>query len=736
MNDSILENLNEKQTEAVTTTHGPVLIIAGAGSGKTRALTHRIAYLIRHMKVPPWNILAVTFTNKAAGEMLKRVFKLLHPDEAAAMQDSDMDAASLRGYSLPSMGTFHSICVRILRKEGHLLGYENSFTIYDATDSEVLVKQVMKHLAFDSTKVNPKAVLSHISGAKNQLIGWEEYEHQGHNYFTEKVAEVYKEYQKRLRQNQAMDFDDLIMQTVNIFNQFPDVLDKYQEKFRFILVDEYQDTNHAQYTLVKLLADKYRNICVVGDSDQSIYSWRGANMQNILDFEKDYSDAKVILLEQNYRSTPVILDAAHSVIIKNQKRKDKKMWTKREGGEHIRIWMARNERDEAEMIAGEIEDRIRGYETPDFSNFTVLYRTNAQSRVLEEVLMRYGIPYRIIGGVKFYQRKEIKDLIAYLRVVNNPHDTVSLLRILNIPARSIGAKTIEVCQEAANIRQQSLWSVFEDIEIVSELPVGKRDAISKFVSIINAGHRENQIGTASAVIKHILMASGYKNMLLDGSEEGEIRYENVLELISVASKYDRLEPSISLGTFLEEVSLIADIDTLDERDNAVTLMTLHGAKGLEFPCVFICGLEEGVFPHSRSLLDPQEMEEERRLMYVGMTRAIDDLFLLYAEERMLYGDYKSNSPSQFLMDLPEELVARNHGGISVPMMDEFGAQPIPYEDENQELADLAIGDRISHKIWGEGIITAVAGGVITVAFKDPRIGIKKLAASVAPISRI
>lgn len=736
MNDSILENLNEKQTEAVTTTHGPVLIIAGAGSGKTRALTHRIAYLIKHMKVPPWNILAVTFTNKAAGEMLKRVFKLLHPDEAAAMQDSDMDAASLRGYSLPSMGTFHSICVRILRKEGHLLGYENSFTIYDATDSEVLVKQVMKHLAFDSTKVNPKAVLSHISGAKNQLIGWEEYENQGHNYFTEKVAEVYKEYQKRLRQNQAMDFDDLIMQTVNIFNQFPEVLDKYQEKFRFILVDEYQDTNHAQYTLVKLLADKYRNICVVGDSDQSIYSWRGANMQNILDFEKDYSDAKVILLEQNYRSTPVILDAAHSVIIKNQKRKDKKMWTQREGGEHIRIWMARNERDEAEMIAGEIEDRIRGYETPDFSNFTVLYRTNAQSRVLEEVLMRYGIPYRIIGGVKFYQRKEIKDLIAYLRVVNNPHDTVSLLRILNIPARSIGAKTIEVCQEAANIRQQSLWSVFEDIEIVSELPASKRDAISKFVSIINAGHRENQIGTASAVIKHILMASGYKNMLLDGSEEGEIRYENVLELISVASKYDRLEPGISLGTFLEEVSLIADIDTLDERDNAVTLMTLHGAKGLEFPCVFICGLEEGVFPHSRSLLDPQEMEEERRLMYVGMTRAIDDLFLLYAEERMLYGDYKSNSPSQFLMDLPEELVARNHGGISVPMMDEFGAQPIPYEDENQELADLAIGDRISHKIWGEGIITAVAGGVITVAFKDPMIGIKKLAASVAPIMRI
>ncbi len=736
MVDTIIENLNDKQKEAVTTTAGPVLIIAGAGSGKTRALTHRIAYLIKHMKVAPWNILAVTFTNKAAGEMLKRVFQLLHPEEAANMKESEMDAAGLRGYSLPSMGTFHSICVRILRKEGHLLGYENSFTIYDATDSEVLVKQVMKDLAFDPKNLNPKAILAHISGAKNQLMGWEEYENQSHNYFTEKVAQIYKEYQKRLRQNQAMDFDDLIMQTVNLFNQFPDILDKYQEKFKYILVDEYQDTNHAQYMLVKLLSEKYRNICVVGDSDQSIYSWRGANMQNILDFEKDYSDAKVILLEQNYRSTPVILDAAHNVIIKNQKRKDKKMWTEREGGESIRVWMARNERDEAEMIAGEIEDRIRGHEHPDFSNFTVLYRTNAQSRVLEEVFMRYGVPYRIIGGVKFYQRKEIKDLIAYLRVVHNPHDAVSLLRILNVPARSIGAKTVEVIQEYSARHQMSFWSVLDVIEDVPGLPDSKKKALMKFVRIIKEGMQTNQSDTASAVIKHLLMASGYKDMLLDGSEEGEIRYENVLELISVASKYDRLEPGISLGTFLEEVSLIADIDTLDERDNAVTFMTLHSAKGLEFPCVFICGLEEGVFPHSRSLMDPQEMEEERRLMYVGMTRAIDDLFLLYAEERMLYGDYKSNSPSQFLMDLPDELVARNHGGISVPTMNEFGDHPIPYEDENQELMDLGIGDRVSHKIWGEGIVTAVAGGVITVAFKDSNIGVKKLAASVAPIERI
>ncbi len=463
-------------------------------------------------------------------------------------------------------------------------------------------------------------------------------------------------------------------------------------------------------------------------------------MQNILDFEKDYPDANVILLEQNYRSTPVILDAAHNVIIKNQKRKDKKMWTEREGGDPIRIWTARDERDEGEMIAQEIENRLRGHEYPEYKDFTVLYRTNAQSRVLEEVFMRYGIPYRIIGGVKFYQRKEIKDLIAYLRVISNPHDTVSLLRILNVPTRKIGARTIEIIQETAIARQESLWGIFEDIQSVEELPPSKRDAISRFVEIIKDAQRENRESTASAVIKHILMRSGYKDMLLDGSEEGEIRYENVLELISVASKYDGLEPGISLGTFLEEVSLIADIDNLDEKENSVTLMTLHGAKGLEFPCVFLCGLEEGVFPHSRSLLDPQEMEEERRLMYVGMTRAIDNLFLLHAEQRMLYGDYKSNSPSQFLMDLPEELIETNRGGggggSSVTISDDLGYTPIPYEDEGQEVIELGIGDRVRHKMWGEGIVTEIAGGVVTVAFKDPRIRTKKLAISVAPLERI
>lgn len=735
MTDEILKNLNEKQKEAVTTTAGPVLIIAGAGSGKTRALTHRIAYLIKHHGMSPWNILGVTFTNKAANEMQKRVFKLLYPE--VSLESGVPSPEEMRNYDLPMLGTFHSTCVRILRKEAHLLGYENSFTIYDDTDSEVLVKQVMKHLQYDPKAINPRAVLSHISGAKNQLMEWEEYGDRAHNYFTEKVAKVYAEYQKRLKQNQAMDFDDLIMQTVLIFRQYPEILDKYQEKFKYILVDEYQDTNHAQYVLVELLSQKYRNICVVGDSDQSIYSWRGANMQNILDFEKDYPDTKVVLLEQNYRSTPVILDAAHNVIVRNQKRKDKKMWTEREGGNMVRIWTSRDERDEGEMIAREVENRIRGHEYPDYRDFVVLYRTNAQSRVLEEVFMRYGIPYRIIGGVKFYQRKEIKDMVAYLRVVHNPHDTVSLLRIINVPTRNIGAKTIEVVQEYAAAHQMSFWAVLENIgELEGELPESKITALGRFVGIIKAGQKANSEYPASGVLKEMLMHSKYKDFLLDGSDEGEIRYENVLELISVATKYDRLEIGISLATFLEEVSLISDLDTMDDRDNAVTFMTLHAAKGLEFPCVFMCGLEEGIFPHSRSLLDPQEMEEERRLMYVGMTRAVDELFLLHAERRMLYGDVKTNSPSQFLLDLPDELVERNNDGIKVPTIRAFGHRSIPVENDDGVQLELGTGDRVHHKIFGSGVVTEVAGGVITVAFEDRNVGIKKLAASIAPLEKI
>ncbi|KKT19424.1 MAG: ATP-dependent DNA helicase PcrA [Candidatus Peregrinibacteria bacterium GW2011_GWA2_43_8] len=674
--------------------------------------------------------------------MLKRVFRLLHPEDAFLNEGKDFNQANLRNYDLPAIGTFHSICVRILRKEAQLLGYETGFTIYDDTDSEVLTKQVMKDLGMDSTKTNPRAVLSHISGAKNQLISPEDYENKyANNYFSEKVAQVYKIYQKRLKQNQAMDFDDLIMQVVTLFKEFPEVLAKYQEKFKYILVDEYQDTNHAQYLLVKMLSEKYRNICVVGDSDQSIYSWRGANMQNILDFEKDYPDAKVVLLEQNYRSTPVILDAAHNVIVKNKTRKEKKMWTDKQGGGKIRVWTARDERDEAEMIAREIENHIRGHESPDYRGFTVLYRMNAQSRVIEEVFMRYGIPYRIIGGIKFYQRKEIKDLVAYLRVIFNPQDTVSMLRIINIPARNIGAKTIETIQEYSARHQMGFWDVLEYIdELGGEIGDTKIAVLKRFKKLI-ADARTGAAGlTVSGVIKNIIMESGYKDFLLDGSEEGQIRYENVLELISVASKYDALEPGISLATFLEEVALISDLDSMDERNNAVTMMTLHGAKGLEFPCVFICGLEEGIFPHSRSLFDPQEMEEERRLMYVGMTRAIDDLFLLNSEHRLLYGDVKANSPSRFLLDLPGELVdvigSRGRKHAFEGAFDPFGEKPIPTEVEDGVAIELGVGDRVMHKIFGEGIVVELVGGVVTVAFGDPKYGVKKLAVHVAPMERI
>lgn len=707
------------QQEAVLSTEGPVLIIAGAGSGKTRALTHRIAYLIHERKVAPQNILAVTFTNKAAGEMKERIIGLV---------GSELD-------DLPTVGTFHSFCAQILRRHIHELGFENSFTIYDSNDTVVLMKQIMKDYHLSEKQLNPKAVLGHISQAKNELMGPEEYEMQAHNFFTQKVAELYKPYQARLRQCQALDFDDLLMKTVDLFRQFPKILDSYQERYRYISVDEYQDTNHAQYTLVKMLAEKYRNICVIGDPDQSIYSWRGANMNNILDFEKDYPEALVIKLEQNYRSTSVILDAAHALIERNRNRKDKKLWTDREGGEKIRIWNASDERDEAMKVAQAIAQQVHSHETPDYREFAVLYRTNAQSRALEEAFMRYGVPYKIVGGVKFYLRKEIKDVIAYLRVINNPDDNVSLLRIINTPSRKIGAKTLEQLQHFA--AQQGI-SMFRAIERAREIDgLGSKAAhIEKFGRLIKRLQEVNQKYSAGGVIKHVIVESGYRDFLLsEKTPEGEARLQNVQELVSVADKYDGLEPGISLATFLEEVALISDLDNIEDEHNAATLMTLHAAKGLEFPIVFMTGLEEGVFPHSRTLFEPQELEEERRLMYVGVTRAKDMLYILHARQRMLFGEFKQNAPSQFLLDIPEELIEgqtmqeRPHRS--------FGERPIPLEDEEGFVPpELHDGDRVSHRSFGEGVVLSVSGGVVTIAFKDPGVGVKKLAISIAPIEKL
>lgn len=714
--DQIFEGLNDKQIEAVKAGVGPILIIAGAGSGKTRALTHRIANLIKNDGVSPWNILAVTFTNKAANEMKMRIHRLLQVDEAA----------------MPTVGTFHSICMRLLRRDAHLLGYENQFVIYDQNDQIVLMKELMKNRGIDEKQVNPKAVLGHISQAKNELIGWQEYENLNNNYFTEKVAELYKVYQAALAKNQAMDFDDLIMKTVQLFKENPQILDAYQERYKYISIDEYQDTNHAQYILVKMLAEKYRNICVIGDPDQSIYSWRGANMQNILDFEKDYPEAKIIKLEQNYRSSAVILDAAHSIIEKNRNRKEKRLWTEREGGEEIRLWNARDEREEAILIAQEINIHLRQYESPQYSDFAILYRTNAQSRVLEEAFMRYGIPYKIVGGVNFYQRKEIKDMLAYLRLVQNPDDSIALLRIINTPSRKIGERSLELLRDYSYSNDISIFRAMERVHDIDELSA-KEKSFTSFVEMIRHFQVLNKEFSAAGIIKHVLVESGYRDMLLsDKSPDGETRLENIKELISVADKYEGLEPGLSLSTFLEEVSLISDLDKLEDSDNAVTLMTLHSAKGLEFPVVFLCGLEEGIFPHSRSLFDPQELEEERRLMYVGITRAMNFLYLIYAKQRMLYGEFKSNAPSQFLLDIPEELIF----GRELTQQKDFDTKPIPLEDEFREVLNFYEGDRVHHKTFGEGVVMDVTGGIITVAFKNSQIGVKKLAKNIAPLQKL
>ncbi len=720
----ILKQLNDKQLEAVLCTKGPLLVVAGAGSGKTKALTHRIPYLMHEEKVSPWNILAVTFTNKAANEMKERIIDLLGSDDEG---------------DLPNIGTFHATCVRILRKKIHLLNYENGFTIYDTADQQILMKHVMKDLNLNEKQITPKSILNHISNAKNQLITAEKYQSFVTNYFTEKVHEAYIHYQKTLQKNSALDFDDIIMKTVELFQKESKVLDQYQEKFKYISIDEYQDTNHAQYVLTNLLAEKYRNLCVIGDSDQSIYSFRGANIQNILDFEKDYSDAKIVLLEQNYRSTQTILDGAHAIIQKNTQRKDKKLWTEGKEGERIVLRAMENERQEADFVAQQIKDQLEKYETPAYKDFVVLYRTNAQSRVFEEAFLRCGIPYKIIGGIKFYQRKEIKDMVAYLRVVQNPADSVSLFRIINTPTRKIGAKTIETVQNYAYQNNLSFFEALEKAEEIKELNPSKTEAIERFVKLIQELQKVNKQFSASGVIKHVLDASGYKKFIDDGTIEGESRLENIYELISVASKYDNLEAGLSLNIFLEEIALIADVDTLDSQDNAVTLMTIHSAKGLEFPVVFIAGLEEGILPHSRSLLERDELEEERRLMYVAMTRAREHLYLLRAKNRMLYGEMQSGTPSQFINDIPEEILdsdepeKRSHRDLA---SEDLGYTPIPYEEYEEEGVVLQDGDKVAHTSFGEGTVVAITGGVATIAFNNPKHGVKKLALSIAPLKKI
>jgi len=743
----ITEGLNDKQIEAVKYLKGPMLVVAGAGSGKTKALTHRIAYMIKELGISPWNILAVTFTNKAANEMKERVTKLLQNTEEISVLEGFADILSLAeidklessNYDLPTIGTFHSICVRILRKNIHLLDYENTFAIYDTTDQKVLMKRIMNSMAIDPKRVNYKAVLTHVSNAKNQLIGPQKYREFSSDYFSQKVGEIYPKYQKALQKANALDFDDIIMKTVELFQQFPEVLEAYQDKFKYISVDEYQDTNHAQYVLIKLLAEKYKNICVIGDADQSIYGWRGATIQNMLDFEKDYPDAKTVMMEQNYRSSAIILEASNKMIAKNTKRKEKNLWTEKKGGEKIKHWISDNERHEAELITQEINKLLQGSEHINYKQFVVLYRTNAQSRVIEEIFLRNGIPYKLVGGIKFYERKEIKDILAYLRVIQNPNDIVSLMRIINTPSRKIGAKTLETVQEFSIKTGLSFWNAMLSAKDIENLSASKAKLIENFVKIIQELQDANSKNSASGIIKEVIENTGYKRMVDDGSIEGESRMENIQELVTVAKKYDCLEAGMSLNIFLEEVSLIADIDTMKTHDNAVTLMTVHSAKGLEFPYVFIAGLEEGIFPHNRSLFDMQQLEEERRLLYVAMTRAMEALYLLHARSRTLYGESKSNAASQFLAELDEELVQSN---IGTPIarekfdMNQVANKPIPLELEKGIAPELVMGDRIRHNIFGKGIVVGILGGVVTIAFDDSKVGVKKLALSIAPIQKI
>ncbi|MCK9378768.1 MAG: UvrD-helicase domain-containing protein [Candidatus Moranbacteria bacterium] len=716
--NKLLKQLNIAQREAVEATEGPVLVIAGAGSGKTRVLTHRVAYLITEKSVKPQNILAVTFTNKAAQEMKERINKLL----------ADGFNAS-RSTSYVNVGTFHSICVKILRREIDKLGYQKSFNIFDDQDQKVLMKKVVKELEINTEQFNPKTFLAVISKAKNELRDEYAFEVGIGGYYEEIVAKVYKKYQKELREINALDFDDLIRLTIELFQKFPEILEKYQNIFKYILVDEYQDTNHAQYTLVRLLAQKHQNLCVVGDDWQSIYGWRQADIRNILSFEKDYPEAKLVTLEQNYRSTQNILDAAYGVISQNVNRKDKKVWTDNKEGHQIVSFEAQDEREEAEFVAQTIKNEHCNQDGEvKFSNFAVLYRTNAQSRAVEEVFLREDIPYRIIGGLKFYQRKEIKDVIAYLHLMQNGLDYVSLERVINEPKRGIGKATLGKWIAFSKKVGKDLVLTGLGMNNESGLNKGKVDEIKKFCDFIVRMQDLREKIELADLIEKVFYESGYEKVLSSMGADGEMRLENVRELLSVAGKYAGVKANESLDLFLEEVALASDTDNIKKRENSVHLMTLHSAKGLEFPSVFIVGLEEGILPHSRSMLSESEMEEERRLMYVGITRAMKKVYLLFTQMRMIFGSTQANPPSRFLEDIPRHLI--------LPESTKCEKQKEKRLDKHtahsaSQLSRFRDGQRIIHTDFGEGIIISIANDIATIAF--PQKGIKRISLSIAPI---
>lgn len=719
-----LGNLNPAQKEAVchpAVGGGPLLILAGAGSGKTRVLTYRVAYLIKKKGVSPQNVLAITFTNKAADEMKERLKQLLTSRVSQQVWAS----------------TFHSACARILRKEAPRLGFKRSFTVYDEADQKRLITGCLKDLDIDPKRYTPASISNAISIAKDELIDAESFLSRSYetcgaskaqNYLDQVVAEVYKLYQQRLFESNALDFDDLIMTTVNLFQLYPSVLEGYQERFQHVLIDEYQDTNHAQYQLVNLLASKHQNLCVVGDDDQSIYQWRGADLRNILEFERDFPKARVVKLEQNYRSTQTILEAAGHVVAHNKGRKPKELWTKNTQGEAIISYQGGDEHDEAAFVAAEIE-RLKETEKRQHKDFAVFYRVNAQSRVFEEIFMRYGVPYKIVGGVKFYERAEVKDILAYLKAICNPSDTVSLKRIINKPRRGIGKTTVAHLERFAAVQEVTFFEALKEADKSPRLSPQAKKGVQGLVKLLEnlrklkgkKGPRTVNLHGPRTLIEKILEKTGYMEELeAERTAESMAKIENVKELVSVAQEFENRTGSSSVDRFLEGISLITDIDVYDEKENAATLMTLHNAKGLEFPVVFIVGLEEGVFPHVRSMTDLAELEEERRLCYVGMTRAEERLYLTCAWSRNLYGVPVHSTGSRFLREVPEKLI-----------------QPVSELREVDEKIQpaFAVGDEVSHKMFGRGKVVGVKGRVqVTVLFDTE--GEKTLLLTYAPLVKI
>lgn len=712
MLDKLLEGLNSEQQRAVKTTEGPLLIQAGAGSGKTKTLTHRIAYLIASKKATPYNILAVTFTNKAAREMRERVAALLG------------EKAENRGF-MPFMGTFHGICVRLLRQDGEAIGIPRSFVIFDETDRQAAVKQVSKRLMIDEKAFPARVLSSLISSAKNEMVTPAEYSSSAASPAQHTAAKIYPLYEKALKDASALDFDDLINRAVQMLKTKPEIRKKWQTQFKYIMIDEYQDTNAAQYALVNMLTNDRHNIAVVGDDWQSIYSWRGADFRNILKFEKDYKDCTVIKLEQNYRSTKHILDAAHAVITKNAQRSDKKLWTAIDGGLPVQILPVGNERAESEAVIRRIREGVDSGRR-HFRDHAILYRTNAQSRSIEEGFVHYGIPYRVVGGVRFYDRKEIKDVIAYLRLIYQPEDRVSFERVVNVPTRGIGAKSLQNFFAWQQAEQLSLERALTEAENCPDLTPRARKALSELGDIMSSLRTVSQDAAVTGLIDSLLRRIDYLHYLDDGTLQGETRQENVKELLSVAREYQEL----GLDGFLEEVALVSDLDGADFSNDAVTLMTLHAAKGLEFPVVFMSGMEESIFPHSRALYDQSEMEEERRLCYVGMTRAKQELYMIYAATRLLYGGLQHNPPSRFLSEIEGD--SRTLGNDFAAAPDLLG--PPVADNEPRYVPDLNEGDGVRHQVFGQGTVLEVEGDNITVYFKGK--GTRKLNMSFAPLEKL